>query len=112
MGGQGYMTLLCMNRTRMALWGAEILLVLASVWQLWAIGSAMALRIPFPFDIEWMEGGTLVSAWRVAQGLPIHGEPDLSYIPFIYPPFYPALVGWLSSWIPLGYPLARGVSAA
>jgi hypothetical protein len=92
--------------------GAEILLLLCCAWQLWALGHAWLARIPFPFDIEWMEGGTLVSAWRLQQGLPIHGAPALDYIPFIYPPLYPAVVAFLANFFPLDYTLARSVSAS
>ena len=68
-------------------------------------------RIQYGFDLEWMEGGMLLHASRVAQGLPLYVVPSPDFIPFIYPPMYPWVVGGLS-WLglPLGYSLGRWVS--
>ncbi len=63
-----------------------------------ALASAMAVlaawwgRVGYPFDLEWMEGGMLVHAWRIQRGLPIYTVPDAGWIPFIYPPGYAAVV--------------------
>lgn len=89
----------------------DLLLILASAWQAWQIGAAMLARIPAPFDLEWMEGGILVSAWRVTRGEPLYGAPALDYIPFIYPPLHAWLLAALSKLWPLSWPLGRAVSA-
>ena len=50
---------------------------------------------------------------RVASGEPLYVLPTADFIPFIYPPLYPWLMGALSSLgVPLGYPLGRGISVA
>jgi hypothetical protein len=68
-------------------------------------------RVGYPFDLEWMEGGMLAHAWRVAHGLPLYPDPGPDWVPFVYPPGYPALVAALSPVFGLGYPLGRGISA-
>lgn len=46
------------------------------------------LRINYPFELEWMEGGVLNHIHRIQQRQPIYTAPTLDFIPFIYPPFY------------------------
>ena len=67
-------------------------------------------RATFPLDLEWMEGGVLVHAQRIAQGKGIYVAPSLDFIPFLYTPLYPALLAALSFILPLGYLLGRLVS--
>jgi hypothetical protein len=69
-----------------------------------------AARVSFPLDLEWMEGGVLVHAQRVAQGQPLYVKPSLDFIPFLYTPFYYVVLAGLSKLLPLGYTLARTVS--
>jgi len=73
---------------------------------------AFAARVTFPLDLEWMEGGILVHALRLAQGKGIYVEPSVDFIPFLYTPFYPFLLSILSRLVPLGYVLGRAVSVA
>jgi len=51
--------------TRYLLYLSELLMGIFGLRQIWVVASAMAVRVPVPFDIEWMEGGTLISAMRV-----------------------------------------------
>lgn len=95
---------------RWSLLALDLVLLGLAAWQLGIVGAAIAARVPFGFDIEWMEGATLVSAMRVRDGLPIYGDPSFDYIPFIYPPLYAWVVGTLAHVWPLGYTLARSVS--
>ena len=67
-------------------------------------------RVSFPLDLEWMEGGTLIHAQRIAAGQGIYVAPSLDFIPFLYTPLYPALLAALSFALPLGYVLGRVVS--
>jgi hypothetical protein len=73
-----------------------------------------ASRIGYCFDIEWLEGGALLQAVRLRQGLPLYGPPSLAFIPFNYTPLEPWLVATLSRllFLPIGYPLGRAVSIA
>ena len=47
------------------------LALLAALPVLRLIVHAIAARIAYPGDLEWMEGATLVSAMRVRDGLPL-----------------------------------------
>ncbi len=69
-----------------------------------------ASRVGFPLDLEWMEGGMLVHARRIADGQPIYVKPSLDFIPFLYTPLYPAVLAGLSKLVPLGYVLGRALS--
>lgn len=73
------------------------------------IGTWLA-RLPYPYDLEWMEGGVLAHAWRLQQGLGIYVEPSPEFIPMIYPPGYPSLLAALGAITGLGHPLGRFVS--
>lgn len=88
----------------------ELVLLIVSGLQLWEVGGAVATRFGYGYDLEWMEGAMLVAAARVRDGLPLYVPPSPDYIPFIYPPTYTALLGWLGHVVPLGYPLGRAVS--
>ncbi len=48
----------------------------------------VVLRIAYPYELEWMEGGVLDHVERIRAGETIYGEPTLRFVPFIYPPFY------------------------
>ena len=67
-------------------------------------------RIGHPYDLEWMEGGMLLHAHRVLEGKSLYVLPEVDFIPFIYPPLYPWVVGTLGHVFEIGYPLGRAVS--
>ncbi|PRQ05365.1 hypothetical protein ENSA5_03550 [Enhygromyxa salina] len=89
----------------------RVVVALSVLWAL-VIALVFALRVGFPLELEWMEGGTLQQAWRVQQGLPVYGPPSADFVPFLYTPLYPALIAALGHVFPLGYALARAVSIA
>ncbi|HVI02096.1 MAG TPA: glycosyltransferase family 87 protein [Enhygromyxa sp.] len=97
--------------SRAVAWLRRVALGLAIVWAL-VIALVFALRIGFPLELEWMEGGSLQQAHRVQQGLPVYGPPSPEFVPFLYPPLYPALIAALGFVFPLGYVLARAISIA
>ena len=67
-------------------------------------------RLNYPYDLEWMEGGMLIHAWRIQQGLGIYVEPSSDFIPYIYPPLYPTILAWMAELWSLDYWMGRGVS--
>ena len=67
-------------------------------------------RIEYPYDLEWMEGGMLIHAWRIQQELGIYVPPSSDFIPYIYPPLYPTVLSWMSEIWTLDYWMGRGVS--
>jgi hypothetical protein len=68
------------------------------------------LRMPYPYELEWMEGGQLVQSYEILAGRFPFRAPSADYLPFPYQPFYAALVAALASVAGLSLPLARSVS--
>jgi 4-amino-4-deoxy-L-arabinose transferase-like glycosyltransferase len=46
------------------------------------------LRIQYPFELEWMEGGSVDRVRRILAGQDLYVSPSLQFVPFIYPPLY------------------------
>jgi hypothetical protein len=70
------------------------------------------LRLPYPFELEWIEGAMVNQVARINAGLSLYVEPSAEYVPSIYMPFYYyvcALFGTLSG---CGFALLRFVSLA
>ena len=53
---------------------------------------AVPRRILAPFDLEWLEGGMVLHAERLARGEPLYLAPSVDWTPFLYPPGFPAVV--------------------
>lgn len=85
--------------------------VLAAAWVV-ALVVIFALRVGFPLELEWMEGGIVHQAHRLQQGLPIYPPPSADFVPFLYTPLYPMVLAVLGFVLPLGLPLGRLVSIA
>lgn len=81
-----------------------------------AIGWAVLLlvvfawRVAFPLELEWMEGGMLHQAHRIAHGQSPYPPPGPEYVPFLYTPLYSAVLAGLGTVLPLGYVLGRVIS--
>ena len=86
------------------------MVALAGLWVV-VLALGVALRIGFPLELEWMEGGTLHQALRLQQGLPIYPAPSAEFVPFLYTPLYPAVLAMLGWVFPLDLVLGRVVSA-
>lgn len=69
-------------------------------------------RIAYPFELEWMEGQSLVQVDRLLRGQPLYERPSLAYVPFIYPPLYYALAAIVSAVVGQGFLALRLVSFA
>lgn len=90
-------------------WARRIAMAAAVLW----IGSLLvvfALRIGFPLELEWMEGGILLQAHRLQQGQPIYPEYGADFIPFLYTPGYAITLAGLGTIFPLGFGLGRAIS--
>jgi len=46
------------------------------------------LRIRYPFELEWIEGASLLQVWRILSGHQLYASPSIDYIPMIYSPLY------------------------
>lgn len=69
------------------------------------------LRVSFPWELEWMEGGMLAHAARVLRGEPIYAQPSTDFVAFFYTPLYSYLVAAFASLTgSLSFGLGRAVS--
>src|SRR5262245_19847897 len=66
---------------------AGIALAAAALFTAAYIGVAW-LRMSYPYELEWMEGGSLDDVARVLAGQPLYTTPTLQFIPYAYPPLY------------------------
>lgn len=91
---------------------SRLLVAVVSAAALAGLAFAVARRIAYPYDLEWMEGGMLCHALRVAEREPIYAEPSARFVSFAYTPLYPILLGLLAPVAGVGYLPARAVSVA
>ncbi len=49
---------------------------------------AAVRRMGYPFEVEWIESGMLVSVLRIAHGQGLYVKPTLDFVPFLYAPVY------------------------
>jgi len=67
-------------------------------------------RIDYPFEIEWMEGGSAGHVARVLAGEGLYVPPTLGFTPFIYTPLYFHASAWLARLLGEGFLPLRLVS--
>ncbi len=90
----------------------DVALVLGVTYLVAFLGVAL-WRAPFPFELEWMEGGMVSHAARLLDGQPIYAAPSADFVPFFYTPGYPAVLALLAKVTgTLSLALARAVSIA
>lgn len=87
-----------------------LLLALPGLAQLWLLLAAVFARYRYPYDLEWMEGGLLTHAQRIADGVGIYVEPSVYFIPYLYTPLYPGLLAAFGALFGLSYQLGRAIS--
>jgi hypothetical protein len=49
---------------------------------------AAVKRMRYPFEVEWIESGIMVSVLRLAHGQSLYVAPTLDFVPFLYTPLY------------------------
>jgi len=89
---------------------AWTLVATPALYQLVLLATAIAGRVAYPYDLEWMEGGLLHHAWRLQHHEPLYAAPSVDFIPYLYTPLYPALLALLGKVFGLGYTLGRVIS--
>jgi hypothetical protein len=52
-------------------------------------------RVPYPYDLDFIEDAMFMQAWRVAQNLPVYQPPNADFVPQVYMPLFTWLGGWL-----------------
>lgn len=92
-------------------WGWAYLLPLLAAGYLFCLTVyVIASRVAYPYELEWIEGGMLQPAVRLAQGLPLYVEPSMAYVPPLYAPLYFLLSSWSIDLFGAGLPALRAVS--
>jgi len=74
----------------MPLWSRCLVVVALGLGALAALAFVFALfqRLPYPHELEWMEGAMVDHAARVANGLPLYCAPGPEHVPFLYAPMF------------------------
>lgn len=98
-----------MNEPRALALAGRAVIGLALVWVATLL-VVFALRVAFPLELEWMEGGVVHQAMRLQRGEPLYPPPTSAFVPFLYTPLYPIVLGVLGFVFPLGLVLGRVVS--
>jgi hypothetical protein len=70
------------------------------------------LRAGHPFELEWLEGGSLEHVRRILEGRPLYGPPSLEFTPFFYAPLYYYAAAGASRVVGEGFFALRLVSVA
>lgn len=104
------MSWLAKNWIRVVRWGLAAGVAGFAVWQLALFVTMHALRVRYPWDVEWLEGAALYQAHRVKMGQVTYGPPNQGYLPLFHPPAYPAMLGYLGKVVRVDYPMARELS--
>ena len=71
----------------------KLLLVLVSLSFVLVFLIVSFRRLLYPYELEWMEGGSVDHVLRLIQGLPLYVSPTLDFTPYRYTPLY-YFVGW------------------
>ena len=69
-----------------------------------------ARRLHYPFDLEWIESGMLVSVMRIAHGQGLYVAPSLDFVPYLYAPLYLYLAAALSRITGISFATLRLIS--
>ncbi len=67
-------------------------------------------RMSYPFELEWIEDGMLLSMRHIALGHGLYGPPTLEFTPFLYGPLFLYVSAALSHLTGIGYTTLRLVS--
>ena len=92
---------------QLVLWA---IVALPALYQINLLIQAIAGRVGYPYDLEWMEGGLLHHALRIHTGQGIYVPPSVDFIPYLYTPLYPTLLALFGGPFGISYLLGRVVS--
>jgi len=87
-----------------------LIVILPALYQIAVLIYTIGHRVGYPYDLEWMEGGMLHHAQRIANGDGIYGPPTIDFIPYLYTPLYPGVIAFLGGIFGIGYALGRTIS--
>ena len=89
-----------LGKLSLSLAGGYLIVLLAMV----------VMRVRYPFELEWIEGGMVQHVERLRAGQPLYAPPSLTFIPDIYTPLYYAVCAALAKVIGIGFFPLRLVS--
>jgi hypothetical protein len=69
-----------------------------------------AHRLGYPYELDWMEGGSVALAARAAAGHSLYAAPSLAYVGWTYPPLYYWVAAAVSKVTGVGFLALRLVS--
>jgi hypothetical protein len=95
------------SRLRSALESAVVLFALLYILAYVAIA---LLRMRYPYELEWLEGGMVAQVDRILAGKKLYGRPSVEFVPFIYTPLYFYVSALVSSVTGVGFFPLRLVS--
>jgi hypothetical protein len=72
---------------------------------------AFVARLRYGIDVELMESGSLLQAYRVSRGLPLYPEPGQGFMPNPYPPLHTLVLAAFDKVFGVGFGVGRGLSA-
>ncbi len=64
------------------------LMLLAALAYIFIYITLAALRIFYPYELEWMEGGAVDHVTRIISGLALYEKPSIEFMSFPYTPLY------------------------
>jgi len=67
-------------------------------------------RIQYPFELEWMEGGSVDHVRRILSGQKLYVSPSLEFVPFGYTPLYFYISAVISKLLGIGFSPLRLLS--
>ncbi|MCB0208466.1 MAG: glycosyltransferase family 39 protein [Anaerolineae bacterium] len=76
-----------LSQNRLVLIG-QILLIMGASYYLLVYFVLALTRLSYPFELEWMEGGSVIQVQRILDGQSLYVRPSLDFVPFIYTPLY------------------------
>jgi len=97
---------LCFNRAILP-WYLLAFLALGFIFLFLALA---AIRLQFPYELEWIEGAKIDQMRWILSGKPLYGPPDIHFIPFAYTPLFFYLSAGLMQWVGIGFAAPRLIS--
>lgn len=70
----------------------------------------MLARLRYPFELEWMEGGSVEHVHRLLQGRPLYVAPSIDFVNYTYPPLFWWTAALVARVIGVGFVSLRLVS--
>jgi len=67
-------------------------------------------RMFYPYQLEWMEGASLIQVKRLMAGQALYTPPSINYVPLIYPPLFFYASAGIAKLIGFGFGALRFVS--